>query len=125
MPDAPDFFVPDVKPEDQERAYADLARRCNSNVPEPGRRVFSITYNHDGEEWTATVGKALRGIKRARHLSDPATVRAIFPGDPFFVVTDEGDPRSRGSRWVNPFMAGKPTSIIYFKAADTPKEPTP
>jgi hypothetical protein len=49
------------------------------------------------------------------HLSDPATVLAIFPGHPghpglpALVVTDA----ARGSEWANPFMAGNPT-ITYF-----------
>jgi hypothetical protein len=46
-------------------------------------------------------------------VSDPATVLAIFPGDPFLVVTDKGVAGVR-SEWENPFMAGMPSSVARF-----------
>ena len=130
MPDTRTFFVPPEHPdftqEKQEVAYAEFAAMCHKAVPEPAKRIYSITYTHDGKDWTATVGETLRGIhyktvrsrgqksERSIHVSDPATVLAIFPGDPFFVVTSYRFWGNVRSAWENPFMAGRPKSIIYF-----------
>lgn len=126
----PVFFVPTINgvaSDEQENAYARFAHLCRCAVPAPGRRIFSITYRHDGVQWTATVGETLHGIstrtKRVRGTivnqdmshSDPAMVLAIFPGPPCYrVVTDSG--RSAGSRtgWENPFLAGEPDEVVYF-----------
>jgi hypothetical protein len=119
-----EFFVPDVNAGETEDVFAKLAERCHRPVLPISQRVRRITFVHDGEEWIAAVGEALRGQKirvtRSKHgrrerrltLSDPATVLAIFPGDPYLVVTDGGS----GSRsyWANPFMAGIPTSVELF-----------
>jgi hypothetical protein len=90
------------------------------------RRIYSIHFNHDGEEWIATVGEQLRGTRtRTRRrggrnvdvtneLRDPATVLAIFSGTPFFVVTNARPITGLVSAWVNPFMAGQPNSVSYF-----------
>jgi hypothetical protein len=126
---APPFFVPGANPETQESIYAALAKFCGSTVPVIEQRIYSITYVHDGEEWTATVGEALRGrrhsttrrrgqrLERTERLSDPAVVLAIFSGSPFMVVTNERIPGSVGgvgSAWESPFMAGRPKSVTYF-----------
>ena len=119
-----DFFVPHVEAEAMEGAFSELARRCHRPVPPAEERVRRITFVHDGEQWTAVVGQSLRGEKvrvtRGKHgrrerrapLSDPAIVLAIFPGDPYLVVTDGG--ACSGSRWANPFMAGIPASVQLF-----------
>lgn len=123
------FSVPHAEtPEEAERVYASFAEWCRVPVPPPGKRIHSITYVHDGEEWTATVGEQLRG-RRTRtmrrkagptevttRLSDSATVLAIFPGSPYLVVTDARPITSRPSGWENPFMAGRPRGISYFDA---------
>lgn len=126
MLDAPKFFVPGASSDDQEQVYVELARWCRGIVPPLGNRVYSITYVHDGEEWTATVGQALRGVRRKTcrsrgvrsdqtiHLNDPATVLAIFPGTPYMVVTNHRIAGGVVSAWENPFMAGEPRSITYF-----------
>jgi hypothetical protein len=126
MEKPPAFFVPAATPENQESVYADFAKLTRSAVPPVVRRIYSITYNHDGEEWTATVGQNLTGVRRKtsrvkgvkvereQRLSDPALVLAIFSGDPFFVVTNHRLVGNVGSRWENPFMAGRPTSVTYF-----------
>lgn len=136
MPEARAFFVPPEHPgftlEQQEAAYAEFAAMCHHSVPEPDKRIYSITYRHDGEEWTATVGETLRGVRyktvRSRgqkieqrtSVSDLATVLAIFPGDPFFVVTSSRLWGNVRSAWENPFMAGHPTSITYFLSENSP-----
>lgn len=130
MPESRAFYVPpehpDFTPEQQEAAYAEFAAMCRHPLPEPGKRIYSITFTHDGEEWTATVGETLRGVRyktvRSRGqkveqripVSDPATVLAIFPGDPYFVVTSHRFWGNVRSAWENPFMAGRPQSVTYF-----------
>jgi hypothetical protein len=123
----PEFFVPAATPENQEQVYAEFARRVGRKVPSLAERVYSIEYRHDGIDWTATVGKPLRGTKtetrRSKHgvterqqpVSDPAIALAIFPGDPYIVVTNQGIVGNVGSRWANPFFAGRPTSVTPFK----------
>jgi len=130
--ETPTFFLPPGTgtPEQWETWYADLARMCGCSVPSPDKRIYSITYTHDGDVWTATVGKIQQGIRlrvgkhRGRRierripLSDPATTLAIFAGPPCQVVTNEGlGGQTVGSRCVNPFLAGEPTSITYFRVA--------
>jgi hypothetical protein len=126
MEKPPAFFVPAATPENQETVYVDLAKLGRCAVPLVERRIYSITYTHDGEEWTATVGQHLKGVRyrtsrvkgqkveREQRLSDPAVVLAIFAGDPFFVVTNHRIVGNVGSRWENPFMAGRPDSVTYF-----------
>jgi hypothetical protein len=126
MSDAPAFFLPAATPENQEEMFAELAKWCDRAVPPLAGRIYSITYVHDVAEWTATVGNTLRGVRRrvtrsrgkkierTELESDPATVLAIFPGEPFMVVTNHGIGGNVGSAWVNPFMAGRPRSVTYF-----------
>ena len=133
MDQVPTFFVPAATLETQESVYAGFAEWCKCSVPKLEQRVYSITYIHDGEEWTATVGERLHGIRRRTsrsrgktiertiRLSDPALVLAIFPGEPFMVVTNHRIAGNVGSAWENPFFAGQPRSVSYFKV-DRQKE---
>lgn len=126
MSEAPRFFLPASSSETAEADFANLAAFANRVVPTPSRRVYSITYLHNGVEWTATVGEPLQGIRSAINkgrssdfsggtiVSDPAVVLAIFPGDPYLVVTNHGLLGNTGSRWENPFMAGRPLSERRF-----------
>jgi hypothetical protein len=127
VPEAPAFFVPGASPDTQEYVLAGLAKFANQPVPAPNQRVYSIIFEHDEKEWTATVGETLRGIrlKRVRgraieltvSVSVPAMVLAIFPGDPYLVVTDRHlGSKSDGSQWENPFLAGRPRSVVRFTA---------
>lgn len=125
-----DFFVPLVRDSNEaEAAYAQLADSCNVTVPAPHERIYRITFVADGGEWTATVGEKLVGTRAKRQgsgrparevkipLTDEATVLAIFPGTPFLVVTDARPLGDHVSKWVNPFMAGQPRSVTYFRSA--------
>jgi hypothetical protein len=115
------FFVPGVPPETEEEVYAHFASVCKRPVPAVEHRVYSITYGHDGIEWTVTVGETLTGrgrrtvrrggkkVEQSTSHSDPATVRAIFAGVPYLVVTD-----GVHTRFANPFMAGEPRNVRYF-----------
>lgn len=124
----PMFFVPGVPAEKQEEVYASLAEGCTRAVPPVKERVYSITFRHDSDDWTATVGMSLTGeryetkrskgkrVERRRHFSDVAVVLAIFPDDPFMVITDGGTKAGVRSGWANPFMAGRPESIRLFSS---------
>jgi hypothetical protein len=142
MTNTPAFFVPAATPDNEEEVYREFARWCHRSVPERHRRIYSIRYTHDGEEWTATVGQPLRGtrykttrvrgqkIERAQPVADPAIVLAIFAEEPFMVVTNHRIGGNVGSRWENPFMAGRPDFVTYFtttdeKASDAPPEQSP
>jgi len=126
MEKPPSFFVPAATSENQESVYAELAGLCRCAAPAMERRIYSISYTHDGEDWTATVGEHLKGVsyqtsrvrgrkvEREHRLSDPAIVLAIFEGNPFFVVTNHRLAGNVGSRWEHPFMAGRPHAVAYF-----------
>ncbi len=98
-------------------------------IPAQGKWIYSIRYMHDGTAWTATVGETLRGTRRVTtrsrgqksehvvHVSDPAVVLAIFPGEPYMVVTNHRIAGNVGSGWENPFLAGKPTAVVFFAEA--------
>lgn len=121
----PTFFVPDTKLDSRDARYAHYAAWCGRTVPTLDRRIYSIAFVHDGQEWTATVGETLHGVQcntmlrgikidSSRPVGDPAVVLAIFPGTPFMVVTNHRiDGRIR-SAWENPFLAGEPKSVTYF-----------
>jgi hypothetical protein len=119
-PVTPAFFVPEVPPERTEAEwYALLAGVAQVPIPPPAQRVYSITYTHNGETWTSTVGERSRGTRtrevgrgRARRshttaLNDPAIVLAIFPGNPHVIVTDKDLVRQVYSDWANPFLMGE------------------
>lgn len=61
MTTPPAFFVPRVAPENQEECYVEFARAIGRAAPAAGSRIYSISFTHNGERWTATVGEQLRG----------------------------------------------------------------
>jgi hypothetical protein len=117
---SPLFFVPGKAADEQEQVFQHLANFAGR--PVPAQRIFSIRFMHDSVEWTATVGEKLRGkrtiVKRGREYvqshGDEATVMAIFPNDPYIVVTSRIPVGPDLSLWENPFMAGIPLSVLYF-----------
>jgi len=129
MAQAPAFFLPPIAHYDaseQDAAYVEIAEKCGRSVP--AQRVYSITFRHDSDEWSATVGERLTGSKtqqigpgdnrtgQTTPLDDAATVVAIFPGTPYLVVTDSGIISGGRTSWENPFYAGTPTSVTYFSS---------
>ena len=122
------FFVPAAQPHEVESIYASFAKSINRPVPPQGRRIAAIRYMHDGVVWTAKVGEQLTGVrtevKRRKsgkvtvtsNVSDPAIVLAIFEGSIFIVFTDAHPITSKGSKWLNPFYAGQPSSVEYFQS---------
>ena len=127
----PSFFMPYVDDETAELQYAKWSAARGLDVVSRPERIYSITFVHDGGEWTATVGELLRGesrkmvtrrgqrVEQTTALRDAATVMAIFPGSPYIVYTDKGRDPNTTSRWLNPFMAGQPTSVIRFSTDPT------
>jgi len=121
-----EFFIPNVASDEAETRLAEFAAWCGCPVPPQDRRVQHIAWTHDGEQWEAMVGRPLRGsetrmrqrnyrrVEVTTRLSDPATVLAILPGNPYFVVTDARPIGHVISRWANPFMAGVPSRVEYF-----------
>jgi hypothetical protein len=130
----PPFFVPAATDENRDEVYADLAAMCSRPVPDEARRIYSITYTHDGSTWTATVGEELHGtytrqrrsrglaVERTTRRRDPARVLAIFEGNPYIVVTDARPLGSTASEWANPFIAGQPRTVRLFPSAVSPNE---
>ena len=126
MNSSPTFFIPNSDPASYESVFAEYAARFGRPIPMLPERVYSIVFEHNGEEWTATVGAKLQGIRRGRpkkrsfspsketFLSDSATVLAIFPGNPYLVVTDQRNPTEVRSAWENPFLAGSPSATRRF-----------
>lgn len=120
------FFVPGVAMHEAELVYTRLAAMCGCQVPPPPERIRKIHWTNDGDDWVAEVGRQLHGRRvRVRRrgrdfvevttpLRDPATVRAIFPGDSFIVVTDARPTGPFLSYWNNPFIAGRPTAVHKF-----------
>jgi hypothetical protein len=120
LDERPSFFVPGMSPEQQEEAYAKLAAMAGERVLPIEERIYSITFKHDRETWTATVGQALHGTAIRKHkrgretierevpVSDRAVVLAIFPSYPYKVVHD-----GTGA-WANPFFVGTPSSARRF-----------
>lgn len=118
----PAFFVPDVLPEKQEEEYVRLAQKAGVRVPSIGDRIYSITFTHDGETWTATVGHQLSGfrpqkrrrknVERTIQLSNNSIVLAIFPGVPY-LVSHNGASKT----WANPFFVGQPWNVVHFAGA--------
>lgn len=125
-----EFFVPAAEPEEVEQVYAEFARWAGRSVPPLERRIASIRFVHNGVAWTAEVGKTLSGERietkhgKADHftsktpVSDPALVLAIFEGNPYVVVTSAHPLTDQGSAWVNPFFAGQPSAVRYFKQSN-------
>ena len=119
------FFVPNaVDQADSERLYAEMAVLCGAGVPGLDERIQMITFEHNGEEWIAEVGRTLRGTRTDRRrrrgkavdvttrLSDLALVLAIFDGNPHQVVTNARPIGAVVSSWENPFLVGE-TSIRH------------
>jgi hypothetical protein len=51
-----------------------------------------------------------------KRLPDDAMILAIFDPEPYLVVTDARPITNRPSAWMNPFMAGRPNSVVFFDA---------
>ena len=127
-----EFFVPatenQVPGKTPEELHEALARACSVPVPPPTQRIASMTFVHDGIQYTSTVGQRLKGVRtRARKshgrefydsVPDGPVVVAIFAGSPYMVWLDAKPLSSRSTGgWMNPFMAtNDPRDTAYFEA---------
>lgn len=57
--------------------------------------------------WSIAPGRRGEADDVTTRLSDGATVLAIFPGNPYLVVTDAWPMTDRFSGWENPFLVEK------------------
>lgn len=125
------FFVPFTPSDAVEARYVLLAQRAGCFAAPPREeRIASVSFAHNGEEWTAEVGKRLYGKRsdglmlngqqliREHETDDPAVVLAIFPGNPYVVITDGGKAEQRISRWSDRFTVGRPFHVAYFGQRD-------
>lgn len=121
MDKPPAFFVPEVPISEQKARYVDMAAASRCGVPPIEERLYSITFGHDGIEWTATVGRPMRGVKGAMKrvrgqrvwkevpVFDSTIIAAIFPGHPYVIFhTGERSP------WENPFYSSNVSSTTRF-----------
>lgn len=82
------FFVPKSENEEQaERVYSAIAEFIGVSVVESNKRIYSITYKHNGQNMVATVGE-----KCDPYYQDPyPLVVAIFKGNPYKIcLKDRG-----------------------------------
>lgn len=124
--------MPRADPVDAERYLGELASFVGRPAPSADNRYQSVTFAHNGEQWTAEVGHELRGehrvarrrrqgqIEVVTRLQDPAMVLAIFPDSRLWLVVTSARPiTSMKSAWENPFIIGEP-SVITGIRFDTP-----
>lgn len=108
MRSGPSFFLPGYAADEQEAKYVELAKKYGASQAASGDRIWSITWEHDGDIWKATIGEPLTGLPDPRSkrgtqfLTDAATPIAIYPGHCYIVVTD-----GVRSWWNNPIYIGK------------------
>jgi hypothetical protein len=120
------FFLPGVDdPAQAEAEYAALAESIGYPLPSRDKRVYSISFKHDGVDYLATVGKIRESAKWPRTRSGRDTggppvkgrvgagVVAIFEGQPFKVFEVPSP-----SGWGNPFLVGRQAlrRVEYFEA---------
>ena len=124
----PEFFVPGAKPDEQEAHYVRLASGCHCAPPPLKMRVYAIEFTNDGTDWRAGVGERLTGskqvlvrvkgkmIEQTVDKSEQVMVVAIFPGNPYVVVTRPVLDGVNGSAWENlSYLTGTPTKMMHFR----------
>ncbi|WP_043838376.1 hypothetical protein [Muricoccus aerilatus] len=91
------FFIPAaVNPEQAEKVLSAVAQFIREDVPPPEKRLFRISFTHNGKAFTAEVGKPLdRYYQEGDHLvvailgTDPLKVclanRGVVRGEPVLV----------------------------------------
>lgn len=101
-----EFFLPVTSEAEYEQRYAELARFAGASVPVPQARLWSVQWEHNGELWGATVGELLVRVRPTPRVQDSAAVMAIFPGNPYLIVTSAHPLTSLRSDWHNPISVG-------------------
>lgn len=97
------FFIPRGENEEQmEEAYAIIAQFIGMSVQETNKRLYSITYKHNGKTMVAVVGeKCDPYYQEARPL-----IVAIFKGNPYKICLYD-----RGVNSGEPIFVGFHTII--------------
>ncbi len=103
-----EFFLPVTAEDEYEQRYAELARFAGASVPAPPARLWSVQWVHNGEMWEATVGELLVRVRPTPRVQDSAAVMAIFPGEPYLIVTSAQPLTSLRGDWHNPITVGAP-----------------
>ena len=124
------FFLPRSTDADQaERLYEALAEFAACEPAPAGERVQAIGFTQDGADWTAEVGEELTGrrttstlrrgelLEHTEELTTGTLVLAVYPGDPFVVVTDAAPITGARSEWANPFSVSNPGRVTLFTAS--------
>lgn len=76
------FFVPHASgPEEAESVLASVAAFVGAAPPPPDRRIYRLTYTHNGRRFTVEIGKPIP----AYYQEGDQEVICIFDGDPFKV----------------------------------------
>jgi hypothetical protein len=115
-----EFFLPVTAEDEYEQRYVELARFAGASVPVPGARLWAVQWESDGEVWEATVGELLVRVTPLPRVQDGAAVMAIFPGDPYLIVTSAQPLTSLRSGWHNPISAGVPPQVRKTVPFDIP-----
>ena len=82
------FFIPQADNiEQSERVYSAIAEFIGATIQETSKRVYSITYKHNGKTMVAVVGEVCDPYYEE---ADPI-VAAIFKGNPYKIcLKDRG-----------------------------------
>jgi len=115
-----EFFLPVTSEDEYEQRYVELARFAGASVPVPEARLWTVQWEYNGEVWEATVGELLVRVKPTPRVQDSAAVMAIFPGNPYLIVTSAQPLTSLRSSWNNPISAGIPPQIRKRVHFDVP-----
>jgi hypothetical protein len=115
-----EFFLPVTSAGEYEQRYVELARFAGASVPVPEARLRAVQWENNGEVWEAAVGELLVRVKPAPRVQDSASVMAIFPGDPYLIVTSAQPLTSLRSSWNNPISAGVPPQVRKRVPFDIP-----
>lgn len=76
------FFVPAAENDEQaEQVLASVAKFVGAALPPPGQRLRSISYSHNGRDFTVTVGEPIP----AYYEEHGEPVVCIFDGAPLMI----------------------------------------
>jgi hypothetical protein len=103
-----EFFIPHASSESEaESILASVAKFVGAAMPAPEKRVFRLSYSHNGRDFVVEVGKPAPAYYREHEQE----VIAILPGDPFLVCLP-----TRGVARGDPILVGASSvrRIEYF-----------
>jgi hypothetical protein len=101
------FFVPLAEDDAQaERVFAAIAESNHRPIPPTNKRLFRLTYKHNGKNYVAEVGQPINA-----YYGVGGPVVAIFGGEPLLVCL-----ATRGVNSGDPILVGvsSVSDIEYF-----------